>query len=303
MFQHRSFPFLLRCARRADRAAGRYVAGRRRFGFPGYGRRPGVTTQLRDTVTVVTGGASGIGLALAGRFAADGARAVVLLDLNGDAAAAAARELPAPVTLGLGLDVSDEAAVAAVVDRIESEIGPIDVWCSNAGIARGAGLGDDTDWDSSVGVHILAHVYAARHVLPRLVARGRGHLLITASAAGVLTNMDSAPYTVTKHGSLALAEWLAINHGDSGVTFSCLCPQGVNTPMLGEDTRSQSATRAAGGVIEPDQVAADVVAAMADGRFLVLPHPEVQMFEQRRAGDRDRWLAGMRRVRARLTAR
>jgi NAD(P)-dependent dehydrogenase (short-subunit alcohol dehydrogenase family) len=261
-----------------------------------------VTTELRDTVAVVTGGSGGIGLALAKRFAADGARAVVLIDLDAARAEAAAATVDAPVTLGLGLDVSDEAALAAAVEKVESEIGPIDIYCSNAGVARGRDLGDDEDWDVSHRVHVLAHVYAARSVLPKMVQRGRGHFLITASAAGLLTNMDSAPYTVTKHGSAALAEWLAINHGDSGVTFGCLAPQGVNTAMLGDDGRDHSATRAAGGVLEPEDVAEAVVAAMREGRFLVLPHPEVHMFEQRRAGDRDRWLTGMRKVRAKLRA-
>jgi len=255
--------------------------------------------QLVDAVAVVTGGASGIGRALAERFAAEGARAVVVADLDGEGAAAVAAGLRSPAALGVRLDVTEEAAIAALAERVESEIGPVDLWISNAGVGGAPGLGTEDEWRLAFGVHVMAHVYAARHVLPRMVARGRGHFLITASAAGLLTEMDTAPYSVTKHGSVALAEWLAIQYGDSGVGFSCLCPQGVRTPMtasFGVD----SATLAAGGFLEPTDVADAVVAALGDGRFLILPHPEVADYERRRAGDRDRWLAGMRRVRAKL---
>lgn len=261
--------------------------------------------QLVGSVVVVTGGASGIGRALAERFAADGAFAVVVADLDGAAASAAANGMSSSaaggpeVRLGLALDVTDEEAVRATVERIEAEIGGIDLWCSNAGIPTGPGLGDDSDWDRAWRVHVLAHVYAARHVLPRMVERGRGHFMITASAAGLLTEMDTAPYAVTKHGSVALAEWLAIRYGGTGVGFSCLCPQGVRTAMTAS-FRADSATLAAGALIEASAVADAVIGALADGRFLILPHPEVAEFERRRAGDRDRWLGGMRRVRANL---
>jgi NAD(P)-dependent dehydrogenase (short-subunit alcohol dehydrogenase family) len=144
----------------------------------------------------------------------------------------------------------------------------------------------------------MAHVHVARELLPRMAARRRGHLLITASAAGLLTNVDTAPYSVTKHGSVALAEWLAIRHGDDGVTVSCLCPQGVRTPMTALE-QPDSALRAVGRLLEPEEVADAVVAGLADGRFLILPHPEVAEFERRRAGDRNRWLVGMRRLRQR----
>jgi NAD(P)-dependent dehydrogenase (short-subunit alcohol dehydrogenase family) len=258
--------------------------------------------KLAGAVAVVTGGASGIGRALAERFAAEQARAVVVADLDGARAAAVANGLACPVRLGLGLDVADEQALRAAADRIESEVGDVDLWCSNAGIASGPGLGADSDWDRSWRVHVMAHVYAARHVVPRMIARGRGHLMVTASAAGLLTEMDTAPYTVTKHGSVALAEWIAIRYGDRGVSFSCLCPQGVRTSMtagFGPD----SATLAAGALVEPATVADAVVTALAEGRFLILPHPEVAEYERRRTGDRDRWLAGMRRLRAQLDAR
>jgi NAD(P)-dependent dehydrogenase (short-subunit alcohol dehydrogenase family) len=197
------------------------------------------------------------------------------------------------------LDVTDEPALVAAVGRIEDQLGPIDLWCSNAGVASAPGLGDDADWERCWRLHVYAHLLAARHVLPRMVARGRGHLLVTASAAGLLTELDTAPYPVTKHASVALAEWLAIRHGEDGIGVSCLCPQGVATPMLAGAPAS-SATLAAGPVLAPEQVADAVAAAVAAGRFLILPHPEVAEYERRRAADRDRWLAGMRRVRARL---
>jgi NAD(P)-dependent dehydrogenase (short-subunit alcohol dehydrogenase family) len=257
--------------------------------------------RLLDAVTVITGGASGIGRALAERFAAEGARTVVVADLDGAGAEALAAGLPGGVGVGMAVNVADETALRALADRVATEIGAIDVYCSNAGIADAPGLGDDQQWERAFGVHVLAHVYAARHILPRMVARGRGHFMVTASAAGLLTEMDSAAYTATKHASVALAEWLAINHGDSGVSFSCLCPQGVRTPMTAGFTAGSS-TLAAGAFIEPSDVADAVLAAFGDGRFLILPHPEVADYEQRRAGDRDRWLGGMRRVRAKLDA-
>jgi NAD(P)-dependent dehydrogenase (short-subunit alcohol dehydrogenase family) len=254
---------------------------------------------LQGAVAVVTGAARGIGRALAERFAAEGARAVVVADLDGPGAERVAAGLACPAPLGVALDVTDQAAVARLVDRVEGEVGPVDLWCSNAGVALGPGLGEDGDWERSFAVHVLAHVYLARALAPRMAARGRGHLLLTASAAGLLTNMDSAPYSVTKHGTVALAEWLAIRWGDAGVGVSCLCPQGVRTAMT-EGMGAGSSVLAAGALLEPEAVAEAVVGGLAEGRFLILPHPEVAEFERRRAADRDRWLAGMRRVRARL---
>jgi NAD(P)-dependent dehydrogenase (short-subunit alcohol dehydrogenase family) len=261
-------------------------------------------TRLAGSVAVITGGASGIGRALAERFIAEGAKVVVVADRNAAGAEGAAAELAGAaadgVTVrGIGLDVTDEAAVKAAVDRIDAELGPIDIYCSNAGISTGPDLGSDEAWDAGVKVHMLAHLYVARHVLPLMVARGAGHIMITASAAGLLTEMDALVYSATKHGSVAMAEWLAIRYGDTGVAFSCLCPQGVVTPMTA-GFGSDSAVMAAGGFIQTADVADAVVAALAEGRFLILPHPKVAEYEQRRANDRDRWLAGMRRTWAKL---
>jgi NAD(P)-dependent dehydrogenase (short-subunit alcohol dehydrogenase family) len=251
-------------------------------------------TQVAGAVTVVTGGASGIGRALARRLAADGAAVVVVADRNGAGATEVAEELPVS-SLGITLDVTDEAAVKAALDQIEERFGPIDIYLSNAGVGGSADLGTDAQWELAYQVHVLAHVYLARHLLPRMRARGRGHLMITASAAGLLTEMDSAAYSVTKHGSVALAEWLSITQGTEDVTFSCLCPQGVRTAMTAGFTDG-NAVAAAGAFLEPEEVADAVVTAITEGRFLILPHPEVAEYERRRAVDRDRWLGGMRRV-------
>lgn len=253
---------------------------------------------MMHAVTVVTGGASGIGAALARRFAAEGAAAVVVADVDTAGARAVAAELPAGVGRAVTLDAGDEEQVAATVAHLESDVGQVDVWCSNAGVASRHGLGEDDDWQRCWRLHVHAHVLAARHVLPRMVERDHGHLMITASAAGLLTEADTAPYAVTKHGSVALAEWLAIRYGGGGVGFSCLCPQGVSTPMLA-GAPADSATLAAGEMLPPERVADAVVAAWREGRFLILPHPEVAEYERRRATDRERWLGAMRRLRTR----
>lgn len=251
---------------------------------------------------MVTGGGSGIGQALARRFAAEGAKAVVVADIDGDAAAATAEEVGG---LGLRVDVAQEAEVQHLVRTAEDAYGPIDLFCSNAGIGGGGGVGaPDDEWQRIWEINLLSHVYAARAVLPGMVARGEGYLLNTASAAGLLTNLGNAPYTVTKHGAVALAEWLAITYGDRGIKVSCLCPQGVRTPMLmgGLDIGDPSAAMvlASGGVIEPEELADVVVAGLRDERFLILPHPEVAEYYRRKADDPDRWIRGMRRIQAGL---
>jgi NAD(P)-dependent dehydrogenase (short-subunit alcohol dehydrogenase family) len=257
-----------------------------------------VLSDVREAVCVITGGASGIGRALGERFAADGAAAVVLIDRDRAAVERTADEIGKPAQ-GVAIDVTDADALTAAIQAVQDRHGRIDFFAANAGIAVGQGLATDAEWNLSWQVHVMAHVYAARAVLPGMLARGHGHFLVTASAAGLLTEMDSATYAVTKHGSVALAEWLAINYGGQGVGFSCLCPQAVRTPMVA-NLHSNSATLAAGAVIEPTAVVDAVMDALAHNRFLILPHPEVAAYEQRRAGDRDRWLGGMRKVKRSL---
>jgi NAD(P)-dependent dehydrogenase (short-subunit alcohol dehydrogenase family) len=259
--------------------------------------------ELRDSVVVVTGAGSGIGRALALRAAAGGARAVIICDVD-DAGlsqnAEVIRSNGTATVRAVHLDVTDESAVVALVAQVEDELGPVDLWCSNAGAHRGHGLGENADWDLSLDLHVRAHVYVGRHVVPRMAARGRGAVLVTASAAGLLTDFASAPYAVSKHAAVALAEWLSIRYGTEGVQVSCLCPQGVKTAMNSD--RRDGATGAGQNFLEADAVAAESLTGLAAGRFLILPHPEVATYEQRRAGDRDRWLAGMRRTSAALSA-
>ncbi len=252
--------------------------------------------EIAGRVVVVTGGAGGIGGALARRCHAAGARGVVVADLDGPGAEACAAEL-------------DRRRPDALVDAAEAAYGAVDVFFANAGV----GLGTDpletpaADWATSWQVNTMAHVYAARRLLPGWLERGDGYFVATASAAGLLLQIGSAPYTLTKHAAVAFAEWLAVTYGDRGVKVSCLCPQGVNTNMLaaGDDAAGltslgNAAVRAGGAVLEPDEVAEAVLATMAQERFLILPHPEVLTYWQRKTSDIDRWLAGMRRLHARV---
>jgi NAD(P)-dependent dehydrogenase (short-subunit alcohol dehydrogenase family) len=259
--------------------------------------------ELRDKVVLVTGGANGIGRALCERFAAEGARGIAVVDLDAGTAAEVASSL-GDVAIGIGADVGREADVAAAVEQTEARFGPIDLLVSNAGIGVVGGVdAADEDWQRIWDVNVMAHVYAARAVLPGMLARGEGYLLNTASAAGLLTNLGTLPYSVTKHAAVGLAEWLAITHGDAGIKVSCLCPQGVRTNMVAQATDGGTAgdVVVAQGLIEPEEVAGAVVAGLRAESFLILPHPEVLTYFQRKAGDYDRWLAGMRRLQARLT--
>ncbi len=256
--------------------------------------------ELQDKVVVVTGGASGIGAALSRRFAAEGARAVVVADLDADGARTVAEEIGGTAA---STNVAVEADVQALVSRTVETHGPIDLFCSNAGIAGGGGIEvPDEQWHLIWQVNTMAHVYAARAVLPGMVARGEGYLLNTVSAAGLLTNIGNAQYTVSKHAALGLAEWLAITYGDAGIRVSVLCPQGVRTPMLlgGADIGDDAATMLLAGAIEPEQVAQAAVEGLRAETFLILPHPEVREYVQRKAADYDRWLGGMRRLHARV---
>jgi NAD(P)-dependent dehydrogenase (short-subunit alcohol dehydrogenase family) len=249
-------------------------------------------------VVVVTGGASGIGRAMADRWAADAAR-VAVVDLDQARADAAASEIGGG-SRGYSADVSDASAVAAMVAAVEADLGPIEVFCSNAGLGDGGGLGTDAEWSRSWGVHLMAHVYATREVIPLMEERGGGHVVITSSAAGLLMMMQSAVYTVTKHAAVSFAEWLAVHHGDRGIGVHCLCPQGVRTPMVAADPDAEAEVAASGDILEPSFVADQVVEAVRSGTFLVLPHPEVHDYETAKVADRDRWLASMRKLRARF---
>ena len=258
--------------------------------------------QIAGAVIVVTGGASGIGRALATRFIADGAKAVVIADFNADAVAAVGDEIGAQY---FAVDVRDEAAIAAMVASVEAEHGQIDLFCSNAGIigvdgepwwATGA---DNEMWQRMWEVHVMSHVYAARACLPAMIKRGSGHFLNTASAAGLLSQIGSAPYSVTKHAAVAFAESLAITHGDDGIKVSCLCPQAVDTAM----TAGTDGGGVAGvdGMLSPEAVADAVVKGLAEESFLILPHPEVEEYRQNKARSYERWIGGMRKLRRLFT--
>ena len=254
--------------------------------------------KLTDKVIVVTGGAHGIGAAMLRRFHREKPRALVVADRDQAAAESLAGELGG---LAVACDVAREADLAALVERATREYGAIDLFVSNAGIAVSGGVevGDD-QWRRIFNVNLMAHVWAARALLPAMLARGSGYLLATASAAGLLSMVGSAPYSVTKHAAVALAEWLAITYGDRGIKVSCLCPLYVNTDLLkGVINEAAGASiKASGEVIEPAQVAEAVVAGIEAEKFLILPHPEVATYFQRKAGDYDRWLAGMRKLHA-----
>lgn len=248
---------------------------------------------------VVTGAGSGIGAALARRLAAEGAQ-VVVNDLDAAAAARVAASIGALPAPG---DAASVAGVTALVAQARAELGGIDLFCANAGVGTGGGPeAPEHDWELSWQVNVMAHVRAARLLLPDWLQRGPGakrHFLATVSAAGLLTMPGAAPYSVTKHGALAFAEWLSITYGDRGVRVQALCPQGVRTPMLAA-TGDVGRVVLEPGALEPDQVADAAVDALESGPFLVLPHPEVAQYYAGRAADTDAWLAGMRRLQAKL---
>ena len=257
-----------------------------------------------DKVVVVTGGASGIGRAMCRAFAAAGARGVVVADLDAAQAQAVAAEFGA-AGLGMAVDVSSEPQVQALVQAATAHFGQVDVFCSNAGIiSRRDEDADNLQWQRHWDVNLMGHVYAARAVLPQMLARGEGYLVQTASAAGLLSQVNAAPYSVTKHAAVGFAEWLSIAYGERGIRVSCLCPQGVLTPMLmgSELAPRDQPSFLADGAVTPEVVAAKVIEAMAAETFLILPHAEVLTFWQRKTADCDRWLRGMRRLRARVMA-
>ncbi len=265
------------------------------------------------SIAVVTGGGHGIGRALCRCLARVGIK-VVVADREPDAAAKVAADIGGAAHV---LDVGDEAAMLALVDSVERDVGAIDLFVSNAGVGFGDAGGSaasreggmiavEDRWQACWNVNVMAHVYAARALLPRMIGRGGGHLVNVASAAGLLSQIGDAAYSATKHAAVAFAESLAITHGDQGIKVSVVCPQAVATRMIGIEDDAESLDGGFGGndvdgILSPAQVADDIVAGIREGRFLVLPHPQVQTYFQRKAADYDRWIAGMQRFRRKLT--
>jgi NAD(P)-dependent dehydrogenase (short-subunit alcohol dehydrogenase family) len=250
---------------------------------------------------VVTGGGSGIGKALCERFAADGARSVVVVDRD----AAGAEEVAAAVGgRAEVVDVGSEGELTSMLNRIEDELGPIDVLCNNAGIASGGDpLSTPIDeWQRQWEINVMSHVYAIRAVLPSMLARGEGHIQHTASMAGILTSHGNAPYATSKHAVVGLAEWMSITYHDAGIRTYLLAPLGVRTPMLGDQADSEWARSAAGPIAEPEDVAQQVVDAFAEERFLILTNPVAQDWMEFKTNDPEKWLTGMRRLQARIEA-
>jgi len=247
--------------------------------------------QLKDKIVVVTGAASGIGKSLAIRFAAEGAKNVVCVDLNGEGNIETSNKING---LAIDVDVSSEEEIAAMIERVEVEIGPIDLFCSNAGILTMGGVdASNDDWQRIWDINVMSHVWAARHLVPRMIARGGGYLLNTASAAGLLNQVGAAPYGVTKHAAVGLAEWLAMTHGDDGIKVSVLCPQAVRSEM----TRGHEESVAAmDGMLEPEVVAEACVRTIEAETFLVLPHPEVLEYMRNKTDNYDKWNGGMRKL-------
>lgn len=250
--------------------------------------------QVKDRVCVVTGGGSGIGKALCERFAAEGARAIVVVDQDGDSASAVAASVGGRAEV---VDVSSEADITAMLHSVEEDLGPIDLLCNNAGIASG---GDPLttpieEWQRQWDVNVMAHVYAIRAVLPSMLARGEGHILHTSSMAGILTSHGNAHYATSKHAVTGLAEWMSVTYHEQGIRTYLLAPLGVRTPMIG-DLDSEWARTAAGPIAEPEDVADMVIDAFAHSRFLILTNEIAQKWMEFKTNDPEKWLRGMRRL-------
>jgi len=254
--------------------------------------------EVAGKIVVVTGGANGIGKALCERFAREGAEKVVVVDLEQSNAEAVAATINGDA---FGVDVRDEAQIKAMVAEVEARYGRIDLFCSNAGIIAGDGepwyasSAPNETWQAMWDIHVMAHVWAARACLPGMIERGEGYFLNTASAAGLLNQVGDAAYSTTKHAAIGFAEALAITHGDDGIKVSCLCPQAVSTRMIG--SIEGGGTAGVDGIVTPEQVAETVVQGLAEEKFLLLPHPEVAQYRERKTADYDRWLGGMRKLR------
>ena len=255
--------------------------------------------ELEGKHVVVTGAGRGIGRALALRFADEGARAVVVSDMDEANARQVAREIGG---LAIIADVGREQDIRKLINRAEGVNGPIDLFFSNAGITGPSGGPEilDADWDLLWRVNTLSHVWAARALLPGMLERGEGYLCSTASAAGLLAQLGAIGYTVTKHAAVAVAEWLSMTYGDRGIRVSCLCPQYVRTPMVTDGELPLDKLEAVATILEPEQVAETVVEAIREERFLILPHPEVGTYMAHRGDDHERWLRGMRRLHGHL---
>ena len=250
---------------------------------------------IKGKVVIVTGGANGIGAALCRQFAAEGARGVVVSDIDVAGTEQVAKEIGG---LAVPADVSNEADVKWLVREAEEAYGSIDLFCSNAGILPPGGLeAPDNIWQKSWDINVMAHVYAARAVLPKMLERGSGYLVHTASAAGLLSEIGSAPYSVSKHAAVAFAEWLNYSYAEQGIKVSCICPLGVKTDMLlNEEQAGAAADYLTEGAVTPEAVAAITLEGIKNEQFLILPHPEVQTFFRSKATDHDRWLGNMQKL-------
>ena len=247
--------------------------------------------RVLDRIAVVTGAASGIGQALARKCASEGAKLVVCADINGDGATATAKQVGG---IAFCTNVARESEIKELIETVETQQGPIDLFCSNAGIGIGGGVEvSDERWQRIWDINVMAHVWAARHLIPRMSARGGGYLLNTASAAGLLSQIGSAPYAVTKHAAVGLAEWLAITYGDQGIKVSVLCPQAVRTAMT---AGNPDGVASLDGMLEPETVADACIRAIEAEDFLVLPHPEVLEYMRRKTADYNRWIGGMKKL-------
>jgi NAD(P)-dependent dehydrogenase (short-subunit alcohol dehydrogenase family) len=246
---------------------------------------------LADLIIVITGAASGIGRAMAHRFAAERPKLIVCADRDGAGAAATAAAVGG---VAYTVDVSKEADIKQLIETVEADHGPIDLFASNAGIGVGGGMETpNDDWQRIWDINVMAHVWAARHLVPLMTARGGGYLLNTASAAGLLSQIGSAPYAVTKHAAVGLAEWLAITHGDAGIKVSVLCPQAVRTAMTASNPDGVASVD---GMMEPEELAEVVVKSLAAEEFLILPHPQVLDYMRKKTDNYDRWIGGMRKL-------
>ena len=254
--------------------------------------------EVKDKIIVITGGGSGIGRALAVRFHAEGAKKIVAVDINLSNAEDTAQMVDGVAMMA---DVAVEADIQRVIEDTESTLGPIDLFCSNAGVGMGENIDSpNEEWQTIWDINVMSHVYAARHLVPRMVSRGGGYFLNTSSAAGLLNQIGGAAYGVTKHAAVGFGEWLAIHHKHEGIKVSMLCPQAVRTPMTAIDNDAVAAA-ADNGMIEPEELAETVIEELRKESFLILPHPVVLDYMRNKTTDYDRWIGGMSRLMQKIT--